>query len=172
MINNNALKIFEFPVFRLVRLLYSIPVLALFFWGCVTALTKLEHSELSVMLKLVMYAVCLVTMTTVIVKLFFLMNTRVVIITTDEDGFQMGLPGHKKILWSQVKSCSFPRDKYEIRANEPASTIILGFGFMEKPKIIKCSTWTIFSQAKRKKYQQDFNAFRETVTVYCELKLQ
>lgn len=96
-------------------------------------------------------------------------------VTVDTEGFQLQLPRNRKIRWSEVKSCDTPMDRGAVLGwgqRYEGMTIALGFGFMKKPKIIRCSTWTILNKAKREHYEQQFREFKALVQYHCQSTLQ
>ena len=107
------------------------------------------------------------------VILSYWLNTQVILVTVDTEGFQLQLPRNRKIRWSEVKSCDTPKDYAPVTRQWYEGTIIaLGFGFMKKPKMIRCSTWTILNKAKRKYYEQQFREFKALVQRHCQSTLQ
>ena len=172
MTENSTIKIFQFPVFRFIRLLYSIP----FFFASIFAFVRLanlwsfDQPSLPMWLSgLVIPTVFITIWGAATVILFYWLTTQVILITVDTEGFQLQLPRNRKIRWSEVKSCYTPMDHHPLWGQRyEGMTIALGFGFMKKPKIIRCSTWTILNKAKRKHYEQQFKEFKALVQRHCQ----
>ncbi|KAF2510545.1 hypothetical protein [Flavobacterium foetidum] len=96
-----------------------------------------------------------------------MLNLRRIGVSIDHEGFVVNNKENKKRYWKEVKSYSFPKDKYESRSNSSASTVILSFGFM-KINVINCSTWTLFSKTRRREEEDAFNQFKQAVVQFCD----
>ncbi|MFB9080684.1 hypothetical protein ACFFLS_21320 [Flavobacterium procerum] len=95
-----------------------------------------------------------------------MLNLRRISVHIDHERFIVNNQENKKKYWSQVKSYTFPKDKYESRSNSSASIVILSFGFM-KVSVINCSTWTLFSKTRRREEQDAFAQFKKAVVYFC-----
>ena len=172
MTENSTIKIFQFPVFRYMRLFYSVPFFfaSIFAYVRLASLWSFDQPGLPWWLAgLIIPWVFIVIWGAATVILFYWLNTQVILVTADNEGFQLQLPRNRKIRWSEVKSCNTPMDYAPVSGQRHEGTIIaLGFGFMKKPKIIRCSTWTILNKAKRKHYEQQFKEFKALVQRHCQ----
>ena len=173
---NSTIKIFQFPVFRYIRLLYSIPFFfaSTFTFGWLANLWSFDQPGLPMWLSgLVIPTVFITIWGAATVILFFWLTTQVILVTVDTEGFQLQLPRNRKIRWSEVKWCHTPMDDSPWGHRYEGMTIILVFGFMKKKlTIIRCSTWTILNKAKREYYEQQFRELKALVQHHCQSTLQ
>lgn len=178
MIEYNTIKIFKFPIFRYIRLLYSIPLTIIIILLTVWVMKFLSSFE-PIFLQwipgwaaIILPTAALIAWGYLVMKIFLRINSRVVSVRVDANGFQLDLPGSRKTYWSKIKTCMFPTTRYRNGAIEYL-TIILGFGFMKKIIVIKYSRWWILNRNnKRKFYEKQFQEFSEIVRHYCQSKLE
>ncbi len=164
-----APKTLYFSSFRYLNLIYTIPLAFFFIFGFAKLFFYLEpilERQLPVWLSAIIYIFCLLLFTVLIIKVFFMLNLRRISVSIDHEGFILNNKKNKKKYWSDVKSYTFPKDKYESRSNSAASTVILSFGFMNI-NVINCSTWTLLSKTRRHEEQEAFDQFKQAVVHFC-----
>ncbi|WP_289659202.1 hypothetical protein [Flavobacterium panacagri] len=162
-------KTLHFSSFRYINLIYSLPLIFFFIIGFAKVCFYVEpilEKQLPLWLSTIIYIFSLLFFTAIIVKIFFILNLRRISLYIDHEGFIVNNKLNKKKYWSQVKSYAFPKDKYESRSNEAASTVMLSFGFM-KMSIINCSTWTLFNKRRREEEKEAFAQFKQAVVHFC-----
>lgn len=162
-------KTLYFSSFRYINLIYSIPLTFFLIIGFAKLSFYLEpflQKQLSAWSSTIIYIFALLLFTAFVVKLFFMLHLRRISLYIDDEGFVVNNKQDKKKYWNQVKSYTFPKDKYESRANESASMVMLSFGFM-KMSIINCSTWTLLNKERRREEQDAFDQFKQAVVRFC-----
>lgn len=162
-------KTLHFSSFRYMNLLYSVPVIFFFILGFAKLsfyLDPMLQSYLPVWHYITAVIICLIFFVALAVKVFFMLNLRRISLYIDNEGFIINNKQNEKKYWSEVKSYTFTKDKYESGSNSAASTVIISFGFM-KACIINCSTWTLFSKSRRREEEDAFTQFKDAVVYYC-----
>ena len=174
--NNHAdtyeIQIFEFPVFRLINLFYSIPI----------SLTPMIATILLVgdsippilpnfpLLNFFLIPFFFLILCSITIKTFFGLSVQKANVFVFMGGFKLKVGLRQKVvLWEDVKWVSFPKDRYESRSGSPASQAMFYFGRINFFKI-QCSTWTIFRKKKREQYNQAFEDFKAVVRQNCASK--
>ena len=163
-------KTLHFSSFRYINLLYAVPIIFFLIIGFVKFCFYLDpilQLRLPVWLYMTNVIISLLFFIVFAVKLFFVLNLRRISLLIDHEGFVINNKKNDKKYWSEVKSYTFTKDKYESGSNSAASTVIISFGFM-KICIINCSTWTLFSKSRRKKEEDAFSQFKQAVVYFCD----
>lgn len=168
--DNIDINTFEFPIFRLKNILYSIPVSALLLWGFVSIIPLIDQWMLAnnPLLKLPCMLLSLGAFAFILLKTIFYIHVRKTIIYLNEQGFWFNSLQGQAIAWEDVRYVAFSRDKYERQSNSSSSSVFFSLGSM-KTLHINCSTWTIMDKAKRNRYNQDFQAFKAVLRNYCQV---
>lgn len=175
--NNHAdtyeIQIFEFPIFRLINLFYSIPISLI---PMIATILLVGDSEISILPNFPLLNLFLITLIglmllSITIKTFFGLSVQKANVFVFRRGFKLkGGLRQKVVLWEDVKSVSFPKDRYESRSGSPASQVMFYFGRINFFKI-QCSTWTIFRKKKREQYNQAFEDFKAVVRQKCASKI-
>lgn len=162
-------KNLHFSSFRYMNLLYSVPIIFFLIIGFVKLCFYLDpilQLHQPVWLYITTVIICLLVFIALAVKLFFMLNLRRISLYIDQEGFVINNKTNQKKYWSEVKSYTFAKDKYESGSNSAASTIIISFGFM-KICVINCSTWTLFSKSRRREEEDAFSQFKQAIVHFC-----
>ena len=175
--NNHAdiyeIQIFEFPVFRYINLFYSIPISLI---PMIVTILLVGDSKTTILPNFPLLNLFLITffgllLCAITIKTFFGLSVQKANVFVFSGGFKLKVGLRQKVvLWEDVKSVSFPKDRYESRSGSPASTVMFHFGRINFFSI-PCSTWTIFSKKKREQYNQAFEDFKAVVRQNCTSKI-
>jgi len=175
--NNHAdiyeIQIFEFPIFRYINLFYSIPISLI---PMIAIIRLVGDSEICILPDFPLLNLFLVTffgliLCSISIKTFFGLSVQKAKVFVFRRGFKLKV-GLRQIvvLWEDVKSVSFPKDKYESRSRSSASKAMFYFGRIHFLSI-SCSTWAIFRKTKREQYNQAFEDFKAVVRQVCASKI-
>jgi|GEM_PF-1893807 len=175
--NNHAdiyeIQIFEFPIFRYINLFYSIPISLI---PMIATIILVSDSEIGILPNFPLLNLFLVTffglmLCSITIKTFFGLSVQKANVFVFRRGFKLKVGLRPKVvLWEDVKSVSFPKDKYESRSRSSASKVMFYFGRINFFSI-SCSTWTIFRKKKREQYNQAFEDFKAVVRRICASKI-
>ena len=175
--NNHAdiyeIQIFEFPIFRYINLFYSIPISLI---PMIATIILVSDSEIGILPNFPLLNLFLVTffglmLCSITIKTFFGLSVQKANVFVFRRGFKLKVGLRPKVvLWEDVKSVSFPKDKYESRSRSSASKVMFYFDRINFFSI-SCSTWTIFRKKKREQYNQAFEDFKAVVRRICASKI-